>query len=224
MAEPEFQIYQCSNEQCRFRCPNNLTERIMERCPLCGEKLIPQGSAFINSKKPSANPVVTGQPAVIFEVLLDNLRSTLNVGSIFRTADGAGVNHIFCCGTTPTPEHAKIAKTSLGAESFTPWSYHPNALDQVKLKRESGYRVISMEATDSSKSIFTTLTTSAQSPTLLIMGNEVSGIDPEILQYSDQVLFIPMQGKKSSLNVAVAFGIAVYTLLNNSHMETNVIG
>jgi 23S rRNA (guanosine2251-2'-O)-methyltransferase len=218
MAEPEFQIYQCSNEQCRFRCPNNLTERLMEHCPLCGAKLIPQGRLFINSKRSSANPVVPGQPAVIIDVLLDNLRSTLNVGSIFRTADGAGVNHIYCCGTTPTPQHAKIAKTSLGAEGFTPWSYHPNALDQVKFKRDSGYQIISMEAADSSKSLFTTAPASKRSPTLLVLGNEVSGIDPEIIQFSDQVLYIPMQGKKSSLNVAVAFGIAVYTLLNNSHM------
>jgi tRNA G18 (ribose-2'-O)-methylase SpoU len=217
MVEPEFQIYQCSNNQCRFRCPNNLTERIMERCPLCGHELIPQGSPFINSKRSSANSGYTGQTVVIFDVLLDNLRSTLNVGSIFRTADGAGVNHIYCCGTTPTPEHSKIAKTSLGAEGFTPWSYHSNALDQVKLKRESGYHVLSMEATGSSKSLFRTLNPATQSPTLLVVGNEVSGIDPEILQYSDQVLFIPMQGKKSSLNVAVAFGIAIYTLMNNSH-------
>lgn len=190
----------------------------MERCPLCGGELHPQGKPFINSKRKSESSNAPAQYSVTFEVLLDNLRSTLNVGSIFRTADGAGVNHIYCCGTTPTPEHAKIAKTSLGAEGFTSWSYHPNALDQVKLKRLSGYQITSLEATDSSKSLFTPSSAPAQSSILLVLGNEVSGIDPEILHNSDKVLYIPMQGKKSSLNVAVAFGIAIYSLINNSHL------
>ena len=190
----------------------------MERCPLCEGELRPQGKPFVNSKRKSEPNKASVQPIAVCEALLDNLRSTLNVGSIFRTADGAGVNHIYCCGTTPTPEHAKIAKTSLGAEGFTSWSYHPNALDQVMLKRQSGYQVISLEATDSSESLFAPLSAPVQSPILLVLGNEVSGIDPEILHNSDKVFYIPMQGKKSSLNVAVAFGIAIYTLINNSHL------
>lgn len=190
----------------------------MERCPLCGGELRPQGKPFINSKREPESRKASAPPIAICEVLLDNLRSTLNVGSIFRTADGAGVSHIHCCGTTPTPEHAKIAKTGLGAEGFTSWSYHPNALDLVMLKHQSGYQIISLEAATSSESLFAPLSAPVRSPVLLVLGNEVSGIDPEILHHSDQILYIPMQGKKSSLNVAVAFGIAIYTLISNSHL------
>ena len=208
MSEPEFQIYQCSNAACRFRCPNNLTERKMTRCPLCGSEFLPQGQPFINAKRNAENPT----QALKIEVLLDNLRSTLNVGSIFRTADGAGVVKIYCCGTTPTPEHPKIAKTSLGAEDFIPWEYAPNALDIVRAKKANGVGIYSLEASEKSESISSVKNSLRQSPILLVMGNEVSGIDPEILSESDQVLFIPMQGKKTSLNVAVAFGIAIYSL------------
>ncbi len=146
------------------------------------------------------------------EVLLDSLRSTLNVGSIFRTADGAGASHIHCCGTTPTPDHPKIAKTSLGAEDFLPWTYVPNALDLVLSKKSAGYAILSIEATQNSADIFTHRQPNVDSPILLVMGNEISGVDPEILQLSDHILHIPMAGKKDSLNVAVAFGIAIYTL------------
>jgi tRNA G18 (ribose-2'-O)-methylase SpoU len=208
--EAEFQIFECSNPSCHFRCPSNLTERRLERCPLCGADLLPQGSPFINQKR-------LAEPAnshIHLEVLLDNLRSTLNVGSIFRTADGAGVQFIFCCGTTPTPDHPKIAKTSLGAEDFTPWEYRPNALDLVNEKRQAGFQIISMEASESSHSLFAENSLTSKKPFLLVMGNEVSGIDPEILQISDEIFYIPMYGKKSSLNVAVAFGIAVYALFN----------
>jgi len=186
----------------------------MTHCPLCGVELIPQGKPFINQKRIWETGSTDSHPFSPIEVLLDNLRSTLNVGSIFRTADGAGVHFIYCCGTTPTPEHPKIAKTSLGAEDFTAWEYRRNALDLVKEKKQLGFQIISLEASDKSTSLFEHSSISKQEPTLLVLGNEVSGIDPEILDNSDQTFFIPMLGKKSSLNVAVAFGIAIYTLCN----------
>jgi 23S rRNA (guanosine2251-2'-O)-methyltransferase len=212
MTEPEFQIYQCSNESCRFRCPNNLTERKMVRCPLCGEELIPQGVPFINSKRHSDNSTNVSSQSVFVAVLLDNLRSTLNVGSIFRTADGAGVEKIYCCGTTPTPLHPKIAKTSLGAEELIPWTYATNALDLVKAKQQAGYQIFSLEASESSESILSKVVLNENKSILLVVGNEVSGVDPEILEISDRVFYIPMRGQKTSLNVAVAFGIAIYSL------------
>lgn len=183
----------------------------MEHCPLCGADLLPQGPPFINSKRHSPQRPERSS-SLHLEVLLDNLRSTLNVGSIFRTADGAGVEKIYCCGTTPTPEHPKIAKTSLGAEDFTPWKYCPNALDIVLSKKEAGFKVFSLEASDNAEPILPTPVSDRSSPVLLVVGNEVSGIDPEIMHVSDKLLFIPMEGKKSSLNVAVAFGIAIYAL------------
>lgn len=185
----------------------------MTLCPLCGSELVPQGNPFINSKRTSSHDSISRQDHQI-EVVLDNLRSTLNVGSIFRTADGAGVNKIYCCGTTPTPEHPKIAKTSLGAEDFIPWQYCSNALDIVEIKKQQGFQIYSLEAADNAEPILTRPTVNEGSSVLLIVGNEVSGIDPSIMEISTRRLFIPMKGTKTSLNVAVAFGIAIYSLTN----------
>ena len=208
--EAEFVIYQCENPDCRFRCPSNLTAKSLELCPLCAAPMHAATPPFSNQKAamehlPSNNPPI--------EVLLDNLRSTLNVGSIFRTSDGAGVRMIHLCGTTPTPEHPKIAKTGLGAEWNLPWQAHRNGLDFVREIRKDGFTVISLEATPSSTSIYSLdMGHAATRPILLVIGNEVSGVDPEILAQSDRIVAIPMAGIKSSLNVAVAFGIAVYTI------------
>ncbi len=210
--EPEFQIFQCSNPDCRFRFPNNLSIRIPQKCPICGQELSPQGRPFSNCRLSGFQNEASPQYKI--EVVLDNLRSTLNVGSIFRTADGAGVSHIYCCGTTPTPDHPKIEKTGLGAEGFLPWTYSKNALDLVSQKRVEGYQIISIEATEHSKSLFAHPVLSPCNPSILIMGNEISGVDPALLELSDQVLHIPMAGKKDSLNVAVAFGIALYQLVH----------
>ncbi|MHC1741192.1 MAG: RNA methyltransferase [Anaerolineaceae bacterium] len=191
-----------------------MTERTIASCPVCGANFLPHGQPFINQKRLMTQGLPITDSNFSFEVLLDNLRSTLNVGSIFRTSDGAGVREIHCCGTCPTPEHPKIVKTSLGAQDFTKWSYHLNALDLVKQKKGSGYKIISLEACEKSTSLFDHAYLDKSVPSLLVVGNEVTGIDPEILENSDEILFIPMHGKKSSLNVSVAFGIAVYTLLH----------
>jgi len=152
-------------------------------------------------------------------LVMDNLRSTLNVGSIFRTADGAGVKHIYCCGTTPTPEHPKIKKTSLGAESLTSWSYHTNAVQLVSDLKAAGSLILALETTPISISIFEISHTLQQMQhSVLIIGNEISGIDPGILNIADHTLSIPMMGKKTSLNVAVSAGIALYTLKNDQKL------
>jgi 23S rRNA (guanosine2251-2'-O)-methyltransferase len=214
ISEPEFQIFQCTNALCRLRFPNNLTQRLMESCPICGAPLTPQGNPFTNLKRLPSETLDFSHSTAKIEVLLENLRSTLNVGSIFRTADGAGVSHVYCCGTTPTPQHPKIEKTSLGAEGFLPWTYRLNALDLVEERKSAGWQIVSIEASTRAASIFSNPLQKGAAPVLLVVGNEVSGIDPAIIDASDQVLYIPMLGKKTSLNVAVAFGIAVYTLIN----------
>lgn len=210
MRTPSFQIYECENLDCRFRCPTDLTLQQMDHCPVCGGPFSPRGDPFTNYQGRAENSAAN---QVHLEIALDNLRSTFNVGSIFRTADGAGVAHIHCCGTTPTPRHPKIAKSGLGAEEFVSWTYHRNAVDLLQTSKQDGFVILSLEATLDSTPLLSFAGDKNLQKVMLVIGNEVSGIDPEILALSDQLLHIPMHGKKSSLNVAVAFGIAVYSLL-----------
>lgn len=192
-----------------MRFPTNLSVDHMEVCPFCKSPLMPSGEPYANVKAASLPQFKSARRV---DLLLDNLRSTLNVGSIFRTADGAGVNHIYCCGTTPTPDHPKIIKTGLGAEGFVSWSYHRNALDVVG-QLEEGTLLYSLEAAEQSIDLFTEVKQieSTQS-VLLILGNEISGVDPVLLKQSNMTLSLPMLGSKNSLNVAVAAGIAIYAL------------
>lgn len=207
--EPIFQIFQCQNQACSLRFPTNLSVKQMTSCPLCGGVLLPDGAPFSNQKAP---PIPHTTPGRRLYLLLDNLRSTFNVGSIFRTADGAGVSHVYCCGTTPTPDHPKIIKTGLGAEFSVPWSAYRNALEVLPTLPQ-GTLVCALETSSTSHDLFAEVGhIEPASSVLLILGNEVSGVDPQLIQRSDLVLSLPMLGKKSSLNVAVAAGIAVYAL------------
>ncbi len=218
MMEPTFQIFECQNPDCRLRFPNNLSVTVLEKCPFCDGQVLPVGEPFSNEKAPSQPEK---RPARQVSLLLDNLRSTLNVGSIFRTADGAGVSHIYCCGTTPTPEHPKIIKTGLGAEWFVSWSYHRNALDVLPCLGPST-RILSLEAVEQSFDLFGQVQhIDSNAPVLLILGNEVSGIDPELMRASELTLSLPMTGSKTSLNVAVAAGIAIYTLRFTTSLKSN---
>lgn len=151
--------------------------------------------------------------SIQFEVLLDNLRSVYNVGAIFRTSDGAGVRKVHLCGTTPTPDHVRLSKTALGTEQTIPWTYHTNSLIKAQKLGASGRLLWALERTNSSSSVFAAGKPVAPTESIVIVvGNEVAGVDPEILALCDEVLHIPMSGTKESLNVAVAFGIAIYML------------
>ena len=143
-------------------------------------------------------------------VILDNIRSCENVGSIFRTADGAGVSKLYLCGITPRPPHPKISKTALGADTYIPWEYYKQTWRLIERLKKDGYQVLALEKTRNAKSIFSLKLKGDKAA--LVIGNEVSGLSPEILRRSNQVVTIPMHGQKESLNVAVAFGIAVYQI------------
>ena len=142
-------------------------------------------------------------------VLLDNIRSAWNVGSIFRSADGFGFRHIYLCGITPTPENEAVTKTSLGAQDSVPWSYHKDAVKLVKGLKNEGRRILALEEHERAVSIDDEL---ILQNTVLILGNEITGVDPELLDLCDEVLYIPMRGDKKSFNVAVAFAIAAHAL------------
>lgn len=209
MSKETFQVFECQNPECRLRFPTNLTVDEMSVCPFCGSLLNPWGDPYTNIKAASLPHFKSPRQV---EILLDNLRSTFNVGAIFRTADGAGVSHIYCCGTTPTPEHPKIIKTGLGAEGCVSWSYHRNALDLLN-SISSNKQLLSLEAAETSIDLYHEMgQIDSKGPVLLILGNEISGVDPELLKRSNLILSLPMLGHKNSLNVAVAAGIAIYNL------------
>ncbi len=150
-------------------------------------------------------------------VILHNIRSTYNVGAIFRTADAAGVSEVILAGYTPTPvdrfgrPRADIKKASLGAEESVPWK-HVESLDEcIKELQENGVAVVTVEqssrAIDYKKYVLT-------GPTALIFGNEVEGVPKEAVEAADACIHIPMHGMKESLNVSVAAGVVLFRLLD----------
>lgn len=146
-------------------------------------------------------------------ILLHNIRSMHNVGSIFRTSDGAGVTKIYLTGYTPCPPRKEIHKTALGAEEFIPWEYHPDPIKLLKKLKRQGVQIVALEKNNQSKNI---QQFNANESVCMILGNEIEGVNPEQLELADEVLHIPMHGKKESLNVSVAFGIGVYFLTRES--------
>jgi tRNA G18 (ribose-2'-O)-methylase SpoU len=147
-----------------------------------------------------------------FAVLLDNIRSAWNVGSILRSADGFGFRHAYLCGITPTADNEAVTKTALGAEDAVPWSYHKDAVRLVKGLKAEGWRVYALEEDARSVSISQFPAPQHTQPAVLILGNEVTGVDPELIDLCEKVIYIPMLGQKKSFNVAIAFGIAAYAL------------
>lgn len=142
-----------------------------------------------------------------FFVVCDNIRSLENIGSIFRTADAAGVSKIFLCGICGTPPNHKITKTALGAEKTVPFEYHRQAGRLIKALKKAKVRVVALEQSPRAVDY---RSFKAKFPVALVVGNEVKGVSRNILALADDVVSLPMAGKKESLNVAVAFGIASY--------------
>lgn len=149
-------------------------------------------------------------------LILPNVRSVHNVGSIFRTADAAGVSKIYLTGYTPRPidqfgrVNKALAKVALGAEKTVLWEYLASASALVAKLKKAGTKIIALEQAPNSVNY---RQFKATSPVALILGEEVAGIEPKLLKLADQIIEIPMQGEKESLNVAVAAGIAIYALL-----------
>lgn len=150
-------------------------------------------------------------------LVLDNLRSVENTASIFRTAEGLGVSKIILIGTTPTPvdrfgrKRNDFAKVSLGSEDMIDWEYldQNNFQSTISNLKNDGFQIISLELTHESTNL---KDARAKDKFALIVGNEVEGVSPEILKISDDIVEIPMQGKKESLNVSVSTGIALFVL------------
>ncbi len=204
----DFEIRQCPEKSCGIRMPIDRELYQGTYCPVCGALMDCAVPAFQNQ------PCLSGsQPPRRISVLLDNIRSAHNVGAIFRTADGVGVDHVYLCGITPVPdENVAIQKTSLGAEQSVSWSYHRNALRLVEDLSQRGYCILVLECTPEAIPVFEYRLKNETTPLVLVVGNEQSGVDPGLIACCDQVLGLTMSGKKSSLNVSVAFGVAAYWL------------
>lgn len=207
---PLFQVYECSRPDCQFRFSAEIGQLPAEQCPRCGRPTQAIGLPYSNYEVGGQGVAPAGTPMV---ALLDNIRSTFNVGAIFRTADGVGLAHLYLCGITATPDHSKVRKTALGAEQTIAWSYHPNAIQVARDLQAQNYRLWAIEGHPQAKPL---PQAASLNPIALIVGNELSGVDPGLLAIADQIFYIPMQGHKRSLNVAIAFSIAAY-LLHSPH-------
>ena len=157
--------------------------------------------------KPGDLPLVPRNP---IHVVLDNLRSAYNVGSIFRTSDAGAVEHIHLCGMSAHPPHKKIEKTSLGAFEYVRWTYYERTASALDWLRDRGIFTVAIEVTEHAVS-HTRL--EWPKPVAIVFGNEVTGITDKILARCDAAVCIPMQGHKNSINVATAFGIILYEIL-----------
>lgn len=145
-------------------------------------------------------------------IILDQIRSLYNVGSVFRSADAFGISGIFLCGITATPPHRDILKTALGATETIPWQYFSRSEDAVARLKQEGYKIIAIEQTDSSLPL-QNFDFSAHDKTAIVFGNEVKGVSDEVLALCDYAVEIPQFGTKHSFNVSVTAGIVLWEIL-----------
>lgn len=204
-----FEIRHCTQAACGLRFPMDPEINLGAYCPRCGSHLIRVEEPY---QTPQAG--VEARPKRKISVLLDNIRSAYNVGAIFRSADGVGAEHMYLCGITPNPqENPAVQKTALGAEAALVWSAHPNAVVLGQKLCSQGSYLIALETTPHSVPIFSVDNQLLdKGPMILVVGNEQAGVDPGLLPLCDLVLALPMLGSKTSLNAAVAFGVAAYWL------------
>lgn len=150
-------------------------------------------------------------------LVLCDIRSNENVGSLLRTADAAGINKVYLCGITPAPIDrfgrpvSAITKTALGAEQTVAWEKPPDTLILLGDLKRHGYQIIAIEQSEKSVDY---KTVSPTAPVAFVLGNEVEGLPPEVLMLANTIVEIPMRGTKESLNVAVAGGVALFRILN----------
>ncbi len=164
----------------------------------------------IKGKRPKADEL-RGFERFPVAVIAENVRSLYNVGSMFRTSDGALIEKLFLCGYTGYPPRKEIDKTALGSVETVPWEHNTDTLSVIGDYRERGYSIVALEHTDSSVSY---LEAEYKFPLCLMLGNEVEGLSAEAVAMADMAVEIPMYGIKQSLNVSVAYGILVYHLIN----------
>lgn len=152
-------------------------------------------------------------------VVLDNVRSLNNIGSVFRTSDAFRVECIYLCGITATPPSPEIHKTALGAEDSVEWKYVENTVDAVEKLRAEGYTVYSIEQAQGSTMLENVRLEPGSKRYAIVMGNEVKGVQQEVIDHSDGCIEIPQYGTKHSLNVSVTTGIVIWELFKQLRSE-----
>ena len=213
MQNSAYQIRLCNS--CGLRYPLMDGHTFGTRCPICmGDTRLILSRELVYEPKHARPTSSSGAKHTGLAVLLDNIRSAWNVGSIFRSADGFGFAHAYLCGITPTPDIEAVTKTSLGAEDSVPWSHHKDAVKLVKGLKIEGWKIWALEECDGASTIVGASLPKSNKQVVLIVGSEVTGVDPELLELSDKIFYIPMRGEKKSFNVAMAFSIAAYSIRN----------
>mgnify|MGYP001826700562 FL=1 len=148
---------------------------------------------------------------VPFTVVLDNVRSLHNIGSVFRTADAFRLEAVYLCGITATPPHREIHKTALGATESVAWEYREETTEAIAELKEKGYLIYSVEQTEGAL-LLDQVNISAEQKYALVFGHEIRGVDQQVVDMSDQCIEIPQYGTKHSLNISVAAGIVIWEL------------
>ncbi len=146
-----------------------------------------------------------------FMLVLDNVRSLNNIGSVFRTADAFRLEGIYLCGITATPPHREIHKTALGATESVDWVYFEKTIDAISELKEKGYMILSVEQTEGAI-LLDQVQLSGKQKYALVFGHEIRGVDQQVVDMSDQCIEIPQYGTKHSLNISVAAGIVIWEL------------
>ena len=169
---------------------------------LSTSELIDKKGDFSQLKKNRRNPVY---------LILDDIRSMYNIGSIFRTDDATWISKVYLCGITACPPRKEIEKTALKTIEFVPWQYCSDVISLVNKLKNNGVQICCLEQTKNGNNLFSA---KFNYPIALIIGNEVEGVKQNVLDISDMSINIPMYGSSNSLNVTTATGIALYQIIN----------
>lgn len=148
------------------------------------------------------------------KLVVDNLRSVFNVGSLFRVSECLAISEIILCGISPDPSHPNMAKTALGTIEKVKWRHMEDSCDAILELKSQGYKVYALETAEPSSSVYEC---TYQLPLAIVLGNEALGIDPKVLELCDEIVYLPVLGWKNSLNVSVAAAITLYQIVFGDH-------
>ena len=170
-------------------------------------------ASWLRSHDRAMGEAAARAPATPLTIVLDNLRSAENVGNIFRAAEACRAARVYCCGTTPTPPQPRVLKTAVGAAAYVAHTHEPSTLETVRALRADGVHVWAVETTEDAVSLFDDDAAPLPSPLALVFGNELVGVDVDVMAACERTVSVPMLGVKNSLNVATCASILMWEAL-----------